>query len=129
MNRRDFLKQSALVAGASFFGGSAFGSGVSFANKTMSFKVGKKRPNFVFILIDDMGWRDVGWGTIETNNAIELYDLEADIGEQDNRAHSSSPNYNPTKRNELLNDLIAWQNSVGAPNSSSDMPANPGYSG
>ncbi len=72
---------------------------------------------------------DGGWGTIETNNAIELYDLEADIGEQDNRAHSSSPNYNPTKRNELLNDLIAWQNSVGAPNSSSDMPANPGYSG
>ena len=70
---------------------------------------------------------DGGWGTIESNNAIELYDLEADIGEQDNCAHSSSPNYNPVKRDELLNDLIAWQNSVGAPNSSSDMPENPEY--
>ena len=72
---------------------------------------------------------DGDWGTIETNNAIELYDLEADIGEQDNRAHSSSPNYNPTKRNELLNDLIAWQEEIGAPNSLADMPENPEYTG
>ena len=62
---------------------------------------------------------DGGWTTIDTNNAIELYDLENDLGETTNLAAT-----NTTKRDELLNDLIAWQQSVNAP---ADFAANPGY--
>jgi len=62
---------------------------------------------------------DGGWGSIDTNNAIELYDLANDIGETENLA-----TVNTAKRNELLNDLIAWQNEVDAPIPSQP---NPGY--
>ncbi len=62
---------------------------------------------------------DGGWTTIDTNKAIELYDLENDLGETTNLAAT-----NTTKRDELLNDLIAWQQSVNAP---ADFAANPGY--
>lgn len=64
---------------------------------------------------------DGGWGTIDTNNAIELYDLENDISETNNLA-----NANKTKRDQLLNLLIDWQNSVAAPIPSK---ANPDYTG
>ncbi len=62
---------------------------------------------------------DGGWETIDTNNAIELYNLEQDISEAHNLA-----NINKTKRNELLKELIAWQKKVKAP-----IPTkpNPGY--
>jgi len=64
---------------------------------------------------------DGGRGKIDTNNAIELYDLEADISETTNLA-----NVNKAKRDELLDLLIEWQNSVNAP-----IPTvqNPGYTG
>ncbi len=66
---------------------------------------------------------DGGWSTINTNNAIELFDLEADIGEQNNLA--TNPAYYSI-RDSLLTELIAWQNSIGAPNTITDMPAS-GY--
>jgi len=64
---------------------------------------------------------DGGWSTIDTNNAIELYDLANDISETTNLA-----NVNKAKRNELLNLLTGWQNSIGAP-----VPTepNPDYTG
>jgi len=64
---------------------------------------------------------DGGWDTIETNKAVELYDLENDIGETNNLA-----NVNTAKRDELLNLLIHWQKSIGAP-----IPTerNPDYTG
>jgi len=64
---------------------------------------------------------DGGWSTIDTNNAIELYDLESDLSETTNLA-----NANTAKRDELLNELIAWQTSVNAP-----IPTepNPDYTG
>ena len=64
---------------------------------------------------------DGGLDTIKTNNAIELYDLENDIGETTNLA-----NINTAKRDELLNLLTNWQKSIGAP-----IPTerNPDYTG
>ena len=64
---------------------------------------------------------DGGKGSIDTNNAIELYDLESDISETNNLANTNEP-----KRDELLNLLIDWQESVGAP-----IPTqpNPDYAG
>jgi arylsulfatase A-like enzyme/dienelactone hydrolase len=52
---------------------------------------------------------DGGREKMETNQAIELYDLATDIGERDNLVSK-----NPIKRDELLNDLIAWQKSTNA---------------
>jgi hypothetical protein len=64
---------------------------------------------------------DGGRSKIDTNNAVELYDLENDISETNNLA-----NANKAKRDELLDLLIDWQNSVSAP-----IPTqpNPEYSG
>lgn len=49
MKRRDFLKKFAAVTGAFVL-----------SNRTLQFGLGKP-PNFVFILVDDLGWRDVGY--------------------------------------------------------------------
>lgn len=65
---------------------------------------------------------DGGWDQRATNNSIELHDLENDIGEQGDLADPVNQNYNPTKRDELLTDLIAWQESINAPNGLSEMP-------
>ena len=64
---------------------------------------------------------DGGRSKIDTNNSVELYDIEADISETNNLA-----NANKAKRDELLELLIEWQNSVDAP-----IPTepNPDYTG
>ena len=64
---------------------------------------------------------DGGRSKIDTNNSVELYDIEADISETNNLA-----NANKAKRDELLDMLIDWQNSVDAP-----IPTepNPDYTG
>ena len=49
MNRRHFLKKCAGVAGAFVL-----------SNRALQFRIGRP-PNFVFILVDDLGWRDVGY--------------------------------------------------------------------
>ena len=46
---------------------------------------------------------------LATNHAVELYHLSGDPGERENLA-----NANPAKRDELLNDLLAWFKSTGA---------------
>ena len=45
-----------------------------------------------------------------SNNAIELYDLKEDIGEAKNLANEETE-----KRDELLKDLLEWQQQVSAP--------------
>jgi arylsulfatase A-like enzyme len=52
---------------------------------------------------------DGGRDRIASNQAVELYDLAADIGERRNLA-----NGNPSKRDELLGDLFAWFASADA---------------
>ena len=56
----------------------------------------KRRPNFVFILIDDMGWRDVGFmgnAIIETPNLDRL----ARRGIVFTNAYANAPNCAPTR--------------------------------
>lgn len=53
---------------------------------------------------------DGGKDKIDTNNAIELYNLKHDIGERNNLANTKTK-----KRDELLELLINWQNEIKAP--------------
>jgi arylsulfatase A-like enzyme len=53
---------------------------------------------------------DGGREQMDTNNAVELYNIAADIGERRNLASA-----NPTKRDELLDDLLAWMKKTQAP--------------
>lgn len=52
---------------------------------------------------------DGGRSNLTTNHAVELYNLADDIGERNDLS-----NTNTAKRDELLNDLLAWQKSVNA---------------
>lgn len=52
---------------------------------------------------------DGGRDKVPTNNAVELYNIADDIGERKNLVAE-----NPTKRDELLNDLLAWMKSTNA---------------
>lgn len=53
---------------------------------------------------------DGGRDAIATNNALELYNLNTDVGESENLALKE-----PVVRDRLLDELLAWQKSVGAP--------------
>lgn len=53
---------------------------------------------------------DGGMKNIDYNNAVELYNLKTDPGERINLALK-----NKSKRNELLNDLLAWMKKEKAP--------------
>jgi len=63
--------------------------------------------------------QDGGRDQLVTNNAVELYNIREDIGESRNLC-----NVEIEKRNELLDDLIKWQQKTDAP-----VPdiANPGF--
>jgi arylsulfatase A-like enzyme len=52
---------------------------------------------------------DGGRAKLAQNGAVELYNLKDDIGERNNLA-----NTNTAKRDELLDELLAWQKSVNA---------------
>ncbi|MGE3315422.1 MAG: sulfatase [Planctomycetaceae bacterium] len=52
---------------------------------------------------------DGGQKKIETNNAVELYNIATDIGERNNVALT-----NKAKRDELLEELLAWFKSTSA---------------
>jgi len=53
---------------------------------------------------------DGGRPALATNNAVELYNLREDVGERNDLAAS-----NPTRRDELLDGLLAWLKSTEAP--------------
>jgi len=52
---------------------------------------------------------DGGRARLDSNHAVELYDLATDIGERHNLAST-----HPAKRDALLGDLLAWIKSTGA---------------
>ena len=53
---------------------------------------------------------DGGREKVPENNAIELYNLKEDIGEANNLAAIETE-----KRDELLDELIQWQQNIDAP--------------
>lgn len=58
MDRRSFLKNCALMAGTVGSVGSVVSAGVKLSNDTLDLKVGGKRPNILYIMLDDSGIGD-----------------------------------------------------------------------
>ena len=97
MKRRDFLKNCAAAANGfvlSHFALAATGCAAS--GSSARGPLGRKCPNIVFIFIDDMGWRDVGFmGSqyYETPNIDKL----AGKGMVFTNAYSNAPNCAPAR--------------------------------
>ena len=84
MNRRDFLKSCVAAAGCALSGTPA------------QARYGQKRPNIVFIFIDDMGWRDVGFMGSEYYETPNI-DKLAGKGMIFTNAYSNAPNCAPAR--------------------------------
>lgn len=63
-----------------------------------------RKGDWKLLLYHEEWLLDGGRKNINTNNAVELYNLKEDISEKSNLALS-----NPKKRDELLNELLSWQ--------------------
>ncbi|MHC4499978.1 MAG: sulfatase-like hydrolase/transferase, partial [Planctomycetota bacterium] len=93
MNRRDFLKTAGVSAAAAVLPGCS-------GALTSTGKVSALKPNFVFFLIDDMGWTDVGcYGSsfYETPNIDKL----ARQGMRFTEAYAACPVCSPTRASIL----------------------------
>jgi len=91
MNRRDFVKAAAAGAASLALPGCTSGPGRTTASAKMP-----EKPNIVFILIDDMGWTDVGcYGSKfhETSNIDRL----AEQGMKFTDAYAACPVCSPTR--------------------------------
>jgi len=94
MNRRDFLKGLGVgIAGAA-------GAGVVPFLRPVSHAAAPPRPNFVFILIDDMGWRDLAcYGS--TIHESPNVDRLASQGMRFTDAYAACPVCSPTRASIL----------------------------
>jgi len=69
-----------------------------------------RKRDWKLLLFHEEWVLDGGIKNIDKNNSIELYNLKDDIAEQKNLAQ-----INTGKRDELLQELIAWQKNIKAP--------------
>jgi len=97
MNRRDFLKSCATAAQGFVLSNCAFeAAGCALSGGSGQVPIDREPPNIVFIFIDDMGWRDVGFmGSqyYETPNIDKL----AGEGMVFTSAYSNAPNCAPAR--------------------------------
>ncbi|MBN2271754.1 MAG: sulfatase [Sedimentisphaerales bacterium] len=89
MNRRNFLKTIGLT------GAWLVAPGCDAASKPSQGGLGK-RPNFVFIFIDDLGWRDLGFMSSRYYETPRI-DKLAEQGVVFTSAYSNAPNCAPTR--------------------------------
>jgi arylsulfatase A-like enzyme len=78
-----------------------------------------REGNWKLMLFYEEWMLDGQWSKINTNNAVELYNLENDAGEATNLANSETK-----KRDELLKALFSWLAEIEAP---LPQKANPEY--
>jgi arylsulfatase A-like enzyme len=97
MNRRDFLKNCAAAAkGFAFSSGAFAAAGCTFSGTPAQARYDRRRPNIVFIFIDDMGWRDVGFMGSQYYKTPNI-DRLASQGMVFTNAYSNAPNCAPAR--------------------------------
>ncbi len=77
-----------------------------------------RKGDWKLLLFHEEWVLDGGRDQLDVNNSVELYNLKNDIGEKNNLAIS-----NTSKRDELLNELMQWQEDIMAPVSIAQNPA------
>jgi arylsulfatase A len=60
MDRRKFLRSFGCFAAGAVLAPTAAEAGVKLANQTLNMRMGRKRPNVIFILADDLGYKELG---------------------------------------------------------------------
>jgi len=97
MNRREFLKNCAAAAKGFVLSSYAFAAaGCALSVESAQARSGRRRPNIVFIFIDDMGWRDVGFMGSEYYETPNI-DKIAGRGMVFTNAYSNAPNCAPAR--------------------------------
>jgi arylsulfatase A-like enzyme len=97
MKRRDFLKTCAFAAKGFVLSGYAFSiAGCTLSGRLTQSRSGRRPPNIVFIFIDDMGWRDVGFMGSEYYETPNI-DKLASQGMVFTNAYSNAPNCAPAR--------------------------------
>lgn len=90
LNRRDFLKKCVAVGAGGFV----------LSNRSLEVRAGSKRPNVIFIMIDDMGWRDVGFMGSKYYETPNINKLAAE-GMVFTNAYANAANCAPTRASFL----------------------------
>lgn len=97
MNRRDFLRGCvSTIEGLALSGGILSATGDLLFNRVVHARSGHKPPNVVFIFIDDMGWRDVGFMGSRYYETPHI-DKIARQGMIFTNAYSNAPNCAPAR--------------------------------
>ena len=97
MNRREFLINCAAAAKGFALSSYAFAAaGCTFSSTPAKARYRRRRPNIVFIFIDDMGWRDVGFMGSEYYETPNIDKLAAN-GMVFTNAYSNAPNCAPAR--------------------------------
>ena len=96
MKRRDFLKKCAATANGFIISQFALAAGCASPGGSEKTPLDRKPPNIVFIFIDDMGWRDVGFMGSEYYETPNI-DRLAGQGMVFTNAYSNAPNCAPAR--------------------------------
>lgn len=113
MNRREFLKTAGMSA--AFALGGCMSTAENFAGKAIA-----NKPNIIFIMIDDLGWRDVGFMGSTYYETPNIDKLAAEGMIFDN-AYTCGPNCAPT-RASLMSGQYTPRHGVLSVNRSNKAP-------
>ena len=117
MNRREFLKSCFGASTAvTFFGSSAGAAGLLFGNKTTTLRIGAKRFNVLFVLVDQWRFCAMSHGAhhdrlVQTPNLDKL----AKQGAHWSRCYATHPVCTPN-RSTIITGRWPWQTGMNANN-------------
>jgi len=107
ITRRKFLKKCSILAGGITLAGTAgVHAATLFSNKSVTAAVGKKRPNIIILLADDMGYSDLGCYDseyIKTPNIDKL----ASQGVKFTNSYAAAPNCSPARAGFLTGRIAS----------------------
>ena len=134
MNRRQFFKTVALAGTAALCRRSLAAGGTIFSNSILEARIGRRaRPNVIFILADDLGWRDVSYDVGYGYTGSRFYqtpnlDRLAAEGMRFTDAYAACPVCSPTRASIMTGKyparihLTDWINGHNRPNAPLKIP-------